>query len=125
MTRTDHETLIERFTAARNLWLLYKPRLQEAYEFTQPYRNKFVQVTPGTRKGMEVYDTTAVTSTAAFTSKLQNALTPIGQRFMKIVAGKMIDNDIRKRVDDFLEHVNDIVWKYMEESNFSLAANES
>lgn len=122
---TSREQLIERFNKAKQLWLLYKPRLQEAYEFSQPYNNKFYVQPPGQRKGMPVYDTTAVTSTAAFTSKLQNALTPIGQQFMKIVAGKVVPDKLRKQLDDYLNKLNEVVWKYINQSNLALAVNQS
>lgn len=121
---TPMETLMQRFNKAKQLWLLYKPRLQEAYEFSQPYNNKFYVQPPGQRKGMVVYDTTAMTSTADFTAKLQNALTPIGQQFMRLVPGKAVPEMARKMVDDALNEINDIVWKFLDQSNLALAVNQ-
>jgi hypothetical protein len=124
-SRADYRQLYARFTSARTQWLQYKQRLQEQYEYTQPYRNKFDVEYGGERKGMEVFDTTAIANTVSFTSKLMTALTPIGVQFMKLSPGPDVPQSDLKMAQDFLNAINDKVWAYMKKSNWSSAINES
>lgn len=121
----DYDTLNARYRYAAQQWLLYKPRLQEAYEYSQPYRNKFYWEYGGERKGFEVFDTTAVAGTVSFTSKLMSALTPINQQFMKLAPGPSVPPKLMKKVEDMLARINDVIWRYIKKSDFSEAINES
>lgn len=120
-----YDELYQRYRYAEGQWLLYKPRLQEAYEYTQPYRNKFYWDYGGERRGFEVFDTTAVAGTVSFTSKLMSALTPINQQFMKLAPGPSVPTKALKQTQDLLNNINDVIWRYIKKSNFSEAINES
>lgn len=121
----NYSDLFTRYGYAKQQWLQYKPRMQEGYEYTQPYRNKFYWEYGGERKGFEVFDTTAVAATVSFASKLMSALTPINQQFMKLAPGPQVKKEDAKTVEDILNNFNDILWRYIKKSNFSLAINES
>lgn len=121
----NYAELYVRFTNAQNNWLQYKPRLEETYEYTQPYRNKFYFEYGGQRKGFEVFDTTAISATVSFTSSLMTALTPINQEFMTLVPGPRVPKNQKKKLEDYLTRINEILWRYLKKSNFAQAINES
>lgn len=125
MINTSDEVLRKRFNFAKSQFELYKPRLDEAYHFTQPYRDDFYMTTEGEIKGKDVLDPTAVIATSKFVSSLQKLLTPANKRFMTLKANNAISSTARKAIDDELQGINDTVWKYINKSNGVLAMSET
>lgn len=137
----DANTLIKRYEDARVNGELWQDLHREAYEYAIPNRNTLknavpeTKQTPGQKLNRRVYDTTAVDAAIGFTSKLNSILTPPFVHWANLQVPEtslLIESQLnpeqqqqKKQLNDLLELSTDILFKYINKSNFQLAINES
>jgi len=123
---TDFEKVKARYNRAKIEQQRWVSQWEEAYNYTQPNRNAWdARFTTGQQKGIDVFDTTPEAALDAFVSKIQSALTPIGQKWMKVIAGDEVPADQKETVNQQLENVTNILFKKLHNSNFDMVANEA
>ncbi len=101
--------------------------IQEAcYHYCIPSRDLFYYTnqTQGAQKNVKVFDTTGISATTKFVSKVQDALTPPQQTWALLEAGNEIPEEMREEVNKYLQNTTDTIFNYLRHSNFDLAINE-
>lgn len=101
--------------------------IQEAcYHYCIPSRDLFYYTnqTQGAQKNVKVFDTTGISATTKFVSKVQDALTPPQQVWALLEAGSEIPEDFREEANKYLQDTTNKIFDYIRHSNFDLAINE-
>lgn len=132
----DAKALLKRFEQAKKrrngTWWSH---MEEAYSYSAPQRETFFEYTPGQKKNTEIYDDTAVIGLQTFASRMQQSLVPPWQQWAKLVPGSEIPEEEAEGQIDFdgeqisleeaLEKITDIVFRYIHHSNFDSKAYEA
>lgn len=126
MAHTTDEDLLKRYSDAKGNWFLWRSLYDEAYYYANPDRNPWpIEEFEGTRKNIQVYDITAVNSARRLVSHLHGALMPTGEKWFELEAGSVITNpEQKKQLNQQLQVFSDIIFKTLNDSNFSLASYE-
>lgn len=100
--------------------------LNRAYDYAVPNRNLFywTSQSQGAQKNAKVYDTTSIAATNAFVSKVQSALTPVGQTWAHLSSGTTVPEESQQKFDEYLQAITDKLFEYLNQSNFDMAINE-
>lgn len=130
---TDGKALYKRFDKARERKMTtWYSHMRECYDYAVPQRETFFKYTPGQKKNTRVYDSTAVVATPIYANRLQKAIMPTGQQWAKLVAGSAVNGEQQIdfmgesiTVEEALEKVTDIVFEYINHSNFATRLHES
>jgi hypothetical protein len=100
--------------------------LEACYHYCIPNRNLFYYTnrTQGAQKNIKVYDTTQVSATKNFVSKVHSALTPPQQTWASFESSEAVPEEFREELDRDLQEYTDTMFSYIRGSNFDLAINE-
>lgn len=108
---------------------LNRQLFEDCYEYMLPYRNTFTS--QGQAKGQQSfnrptrqYDSTAMIAGANFVNTMQANFTPVFTRWAELKAGPGIPEKDRGKLDKELEKLTDIIFTYLNASNFSTASAE-
>ena len=118
------EELIVRYDAAvarKQPWITH---LKECYEMALPQRENFSLHTPGQKKNVDIYDSTAVVGVQKFASRVQATLIPPWRQWSKLVTGSEIYED-EDEVQEYLDEATGILFDHINHSNFATQANEA
>lgn len=127
----DHvKKLVRRYQAAKKIRDMWRPLMQDAYEFGLPQRNLFNDMPEkggpqGRKKVDRVFDSTAQTATIQFANRIQSDMMPPFHKFIKLQAGPMVPEKFRDEVNKKLEFINDQLFAVMSASNWDTANNET
>jgi len=105
--------------------------LEEAYRYALPTRDDFSNLTTGSDRMQTVFDATAIEGTQNFASNLQYLLMPPFQRWMEFVPGPQWQlyarnkNISEQQLKQALQFTSETFFRYLDQSNFALAANEA
>jgi hypothetical protein len=96
----------------------------DCYELLSPYRNTLTASGQSFNKPTRQYDSTGQISAANFVNTLQSNFTPVFTKWANLVAGPGIPEDKRPALNAQLEKINDVIFAYINSSNFSTASAE-
>jgi len=115
-----------RFRRAYSIYTQWISLLQACYHYCIPYRDLYYYTNQlqGVQKNAKVYDTTGVSATNNFVSKIHMALTPPQQNWAFLDAGTDIPEDKIVEINKILQEQTEILFNFIRSSNFDLAANE-
>ena len=129
------QKLRERANRAFSTDALWQDLLQDSYEYFLPQRDRFTDRAGGERgqKKMDrIFDGTAQTAIKQFASKIQEQITPIWRRWatfgpsdeiMRLIDRPNVNID-EKEIREQLEEYAEIVFDYLNRSNFATQINE-
>lgn len=124
--RQTHEQLLQRYQNAKGNWQLWRSLYEEAYAYVNPDRNPWPdEVTPGVRKNIFVYDTTAVASARRLVSRLHASLLPPNENWFELTSSQSVPDADKTAYNQQLQFINDILYREIGRSNFDLVANET
>lgn len=103
---------------------LNRPLFEDSYEFMLPYRNTFNQRDGSHNKPTVQYDSTAMNAGANFVNTMQSNFTPVFTRWAELKAGPGVEEKQRKKYNKELSKLTDVIFTYLNASNFSTAAAE-
>jgi hypothetical protein len=111
-----------RYRAASNVAMLWAQLLETAQYYITPNRNMFwiPNQVQGQSKNRGIYDTTQVHAADVGVKRLQQALTPPGQRWGRLAAGSDIPENEKERVNKALEDKNNVLYSAYRHSNFDI-----
>lgn len=117
----------ERYENARSRMDLWKGLLENAYRLTIPNREDFMvrNDTVGAGKGEDIFDTTGVMGVQVFANNIQTILMPPFKRWAKLIPGQEIPEDQKPAVEEQLQEITKILFKFIDQSNFAQTINES
>lgn len=97
---------------------------EDSYEYMLPYRNTFNQQSGSHNKPTVQYDSTAMNAASNFVNTMQSNFTPVFTRWAELKAGPGIPEKKRKKFNKELEKLTDVIFTYLNASNFSTASAE-
>lgn len=123
---TKLEYYKRRYRRAYSIYTQWISLLQACYHYCIPYRDLYYYTNQlqGTQKNAKVYDTTGVTATNSFVSKIHMALTPPQTNWAFLDAGSDIPEDQKAQINELLQVETEKMFNYIRRSNFDLAINE-
>lgn len=98
---------------------------EDAYEYLMPFRNSFDNQGGTHNKPTVQYDSTAMHAATNFVNTMQSNFTPVFTRWAELKAGPGVPKPRRKKFNKELEKLTDIIFTYINASNFSTASAES
>lgn len=115
-----------RYRRAYSIALQWASIQEACYHYCIPSRDLYYYTnqTQGSQKNVKVFDTTGISATNKFVSKVQDALTPPQQTWALLEAGDDIPEDMKERVNKYLQDTTNKIFNYIRHSNFDLAVNE-
>ncbi|SVB28341.1 uncharacterized protein METZ01_LOCUS181195, partial [marine metagenome] len=118
------EELIARFDAAKARKQPWINHLRECYDMALPQRENFSMHTPGQKKNIDIYDSTAVMGVQKFASRVQATLVPPWRQWSKLVVGSEIYED-EDEIQEYLDEATGILFDHINHSNFATQAHEA
>ncbi len=103
----------------------WKPKYEEAYEYTMPQRESFYDETPADRRTDKIFDETAVVGIQEFASRLQAGIVPTFARWANLEAGVEIPEDSQAEVNEQLDGITKYIFEVLGSSNFNQEVHES
>lgn len=119
------EKLLKRYNSAKSNSDLWKSTFDEAYSYIFPDRNLFNQRTVGEKKNAQLYDLTPQIAAQRFVSQLHNGLTPLFSQWLELSPGENVPPDMKTNIERGLQQTTDIIFSFLDNSNFNLVINES
>ena len=122
----EPEALIKRAQTAERKRDSFASLMRDCYRYAMPERDAWNSYGYGQDKRSEVYDSTAMLSTARFATRLCNALFPPGQRWAKLtLPPDAQETDDTKALQEQLEALTAILFDHIHVSNFDPAMHEA
>ena len=104
---------------------LNRQLFEDCYEYMLPFRNTFVNRDGGSHNKPTVqYDSTAMNGAANFVNTMQANFTPVFTRWAELKAGPGVPEKQRGKYNKELEKLTDVIFTYLNASNFATAAAE-
>lgn len=121
------EALIKRAQKAEVKRDAFASLMRDCYRYAMPERDAWAAYGYGQQKISEVYDSTAMLSTARFATRLVNALFPPGQRWARLqVPPSAPDEDpSTQSVQEDLEEITERLFAHIHASNFDPTMHEA
>jgi hypothetical protein len=119
------DELIRRFDVAKQKKDPWITHLRECYEYALPQREIFNLYSPGQKKNIDIFDSTAVIGAQKFASRLQATLVPPWRNFSILTPGSEIPEKERDGIQKELDKVNDVLFDHINHSNFATQAHEA
>jgi hypothetical protein len=120
----DIDKLMARANKAFSDRDLNRPLFEDSYEFMLPYRNTFNKGDGSHNKPTVQYDSTAMNASSNFVNTMQSNFTPVFTRWAELKAGPGVPEKQRTKYNKELTKLTDIIFTYLNASNFSTAAAE-
>ncbi len=115
----------DRYEKAQSRMLQWESILEDAYRYSVPNKSEFHTVTEGETKVNYIFDSTAILGTQSFASNLQSILMPPFRRWAKLIPGEEVTENQKQSVEKELQGINNILFRFLDQSNFALSVNES
>lgn len=105
---------------------LNRQMFEDCYEYILPYRNTFVKDSndKSFNKASKQYDSTPMIAANNFVNTMQSNFTPVFTRWAEFKAGAGVPEKQRDRINKDLSKLTDLVFTYLNASNFSTAVSE-
>jgi len=128
----DASSIMKRASKSMDTDTSWRDLLQDAYDFFLPQREVLNFHSKGQKKMDQIFDSTAVFGTKEFANRMQANLTPIWRKWatfelssemeQAIVKNPALDIDV---IQKQLQDAADVVFDYINHSNFSTQINEA
>jgi hypothetical protein len=122
---THIRQLIRRYKTALGIRDNWTQRWQDCYDYALPGRTGFYDFSEGQSNTDKIFDSTAVTATQEFASRMQSGLTPPFAKWFEFQAGQDIPEDNRSEIGEELEKAAEVVWEHLSASNMNQELHES
>lgn len=126
------EDLLRRAQQALGRDSQWRTLLEDCYDYFLPQREMFSMVAPGQKKMEKIFDSTAVVGTQDFAARMQEQITPLWRKWAEFALAKEVQvaldanpNADRIEIERQLRNVADIVFDYINHSNFGTQINEA
>jgi len=119
------EEILKRYKKAKNRKGLWENYLKEAYEYALPDKQTIDQHSPGQKKNLKVFDSTAITALQKYANRMQQQIVPPWKTWMRLEPGTDTPDEVKQDVQKQLDLITDIIFDHINHSNFSTQAHES
>jgi len=121
----DISGLIKRCAAAVARKQPWESHLSECYRYAIPHRETFYSYSPGQKKNLDIYDSTAVIGVKKFASRTQATLTPAWRKWTILSPGSEVPEKDHEEVQKKLDNITEIFFDHLNHSNYAQQAHES
>jgi hypothetical protein len=122
---TQIEALLERAKRAERKRDLFESLMRDCYQYAMPERDGWQSFGYGQERVAIVYDSTAMSATGRFATRLQNALFPPGQRWARLdTPPELADADDAQAIQVDLDRATERLFRHIHGSNFDQAVHE-
>ncbi|MGB0818091.1 MAG: portal protein [Candidatus Puniceispirillaceae bacterium] len=126
MAQLDIDKLVARAEKGFTERDINRQMFEDCYEYMLPYRNTFNKDGDQSHNRPTVqYDSTAMHAAANFVNTMQGNFTPVFTRWAELKAGPGVPEKQRKRYNKDLEKLTDVIFTYLNASNFATASAEA
>jgi len=125
MPSQNVDGLLKRFSKAKERRRLWHNYLRESYTYAIPDKQTLDRFSPGQKKNLEVYDSTAVVATQKFANRMQQQVVPPWKNWMRLEPGSDIPDENKEEVQKLLDRATDVIFDHINHSNFSTQIHES
>jgi len=127
------KAVLKRFDKAKKRKMSsWYSHMRECYEYAVPQRETFTKHSPGQKKNTHIYDSTAIIATPIYANRIQQSIMPAGSQWAKLTPGRRVNGQEmidyageRVTMQNALEKITDIVFEYINRSNFNARCHES
>ena len=119
------ESLIKRYDKACEHKDRWSNHMRECYHYAIPHRDTFYYNTPGQKKNVHIFDSTACIATQKFASRMQATLVPPWRRWAVLAPGNEIPENEQEDVARELEEQTKILYNHLNHSNFATQMPEA
>jgi hypothetical protein len=99
--------------------------MRDAYKYAMPSRNEYDIVSPGAKKGTDVFDSTAIRGVKKFANRIVSGMFPAGRDWAKLEAGPLAPIEQKGEIAQVLEEATKTVFSIMHTAtNFQTAIGE-
>lgn len=123
MAKLNPESLLKRADKAFSVQAPWLGLWDMAYRFTFPQKDILSQ-TPGARRGIQVYDSTAPDSAIRLANRLCTDMFPPFQEWADLDAGEDVPKDLKDQITKQLQSDQRRMFECFQNSNFDDAINE-
>lgn len=117
--------VLKKYKEAEILKDQWKPKYEEAYEYTMPQRESFYDETPADRRTDKIFDETAVVGIQEFASRLQAGIVPTFARWANLEAGVEIPDENAPEINEQLDGITKYIFEILGSSNFNQEVHET
>jgi hypothetical protein len=117
--------LTQRYKRAKNTRANWESIWQDAYDYALPQREQFFENVPGGRRTDQIFDSTGVTATQEFASRMQFGTVPGDSQWVELRSGTEIPADEAEEVDKSLQTISDDLFESLNDTNFAQEVNEA
>ena len=121
----DVSALINRCKAAVKKKQPWETHLSQCYRYAIPHRETFYNYSPGQKKNLDIYDSTAVIGTKKFASRTQATLTPAWRKWSVLSPGSEVPEKDKEEVQKQLDKITEIFFENINHSNYAQQAHEA
>lgn len=126
MARQDIKKILERSSKAWEEMNANEGMFRDAYDYILPFRNTFSNEGNKTHNKPNIqYDSTAMIAANNFVNTMQSSFTPVFTRWAELKAGPAIAKADRPSMNKELEELTELIFSYLDASNFATASAES
>lgn len=99
--------------------------MRDAYKYAMPSRNEYDIVSPGAKKGTDVFDSTAIRGVKKFANRIVSGMFPAGREWAKLEAGPLAPVETKGEVSRVLEGATKTLFSVLHTAtNFQTAIGE-
>jgi hypothetical protein len=119
--------LKRRYDDAKKRGMTWVNHFEDIYDYFMPNRNIARQSAVGEKHNIHLYDSTGILAVRSFVAALHTGLTPPGLQWLELEPGSEIDESEPgyEQLKKGLKETTDLIFKFVETSNFKLAINEA
>lgn len=116
-----------RYDDAKKRGMTWQNQFEDIYDYFMPNRNIAHQSAVGEKHNVHLYDSTGILAVRSFVAALHTGLTPPGLQWLELEPGSEIKETEPgyDQLKEQLKETTDLIFEFVETSNFKLAINEA
>lgn len=103
----------------------FRSMMSEVYRYAIPSRNTWDNVSAGARNDIVIYNSYPTISTMSFANNMLNLIAPSGLKFFSLASKERLDDDKQEQFNKQVAPISDLIFDYIDRSNFYIAAHEA
>jgi len=124
-TGLDGDTLLRRYRRAKDRRGVWENHWRECYAHALPQREGVLgDPSPGDKKGVRLYDATAVDAVDQLSASLLSELTPPWSRWFDFKPGQDVPEEQRGRMAEVLEETANVLQGHFDRANFAVEMHQ-
>jgi hypothetical protein len=121
----DIQKVIEKYNKGKSELFTFRGLMTEIYTYCIPSRNSWVNQNQGAENTQIIYNSHPVLATKHFASNILSLMMPAGLKFFNLQSNKILSQDDQEAFNKEVAPISDIIFEYIERSNYFIACHEA